>query len=175
MWGKKRSSSNLVEHGVKDLSKKPPFVQDFIMENGIKLTIRSYHTGFEGNYDIKGYGILKILAGDVLYFLDNKLHRKNGPAFIRKDELFIWALNGVVHRDGDLPAVESNDDKLKIYFKNGLKHRLNNPAEINGNKIEYWVNGIHYEDEEKFINESRSINIKDILSNDCELEFLKVG
>lgn len=175
MWGKKRTSSNLVEHGTRDLSKKPPFVEDFMMENGIKLTMRTYHTGFDGNCDITGYGKLKIQAGDVIYFLNNKLHRKNGPAFIRITELYIWVLNGVVHRDNDLPAVESFDDSLKIYFKNGLKHRLNNPAEINGKEIKYWVNGIHYDDEEKFINESRNINIKDILSNDCELEFLKVG
>lgn len=79
MWGKKRTSSNLVEHGSGDFRKTPPFITDNVIEDGIKLTIRTYTDTLEKiNIKIDGYGQIDIFGGDILYFLDNKLHRKNG-------------------------------------------------------------------------------------------------
>ena len=173
MWGKKRgSSSNLVEHGGKDLRKNPPFITDYVMENGIKLTIRTYTQNIEKcNIKIDGYGQIDIFGGDVLYFLDNKLHRKNGPSFIRKNDIYIWSINGKLHRDDDLPAYES--DSLKIYSINGYWHRINNPAYIENFKKEYWINGVQYKNEEKYINESRRTILDGILSGPpCELGLL---
>ena len=66
MWHGKRKSSNLVEHGRELLKTNPLYSEDFIMENGIRLTLRTYKldstikiSGFDENY--------KVLAGDVLY------------------------------------------------------------------------------------------------------------
>jgi len=172
MWGKKRTSSNLVEHGSGDLRKIAHFVTDNVMENGIKLTIRIYTENIEKcNIKIEGYGQIDIFSGDILYFLDNKLYRKNGPAFIRKNDICIWVINGKLHRDGDLPAYES--DSLKIYSKNGFWHRVNNPAYIEIFKQEYWINGVQYKNEEKYINESRRTILNDIFTEPpCELELL---
>jgi hypothetical protein len=54
-----------------------------------------------------------------------------------------WYLNGVLHRDYDLPAVVYNDGTKK-WYKNGKLHRDNGlPAveESNGKNYWYYKNG----------------------------------
>ena len=51
--------------------------------------------------------------------------------------------NGVLHRDGDLPAVISSRGDLE-YWKNGKRHRDNGPAVIRKNGVCSWYkNGVH--------------------------------
>ena len=51
--------------------------------------------------------------------------------------------NGVLHRDGDLPAVISARGDLE-YYKNGRRHRDNGPAVIRKNGVCSWYkNGVH--------------------------------
>ena len=51
--------------------------------------------------------------------------------------------NGVLHRDGDLPAVISARGDLE-YYKNGRRHRENGPAVIRKNGVCSWYkNGVH--------------------------------
>ena len=51
--------------------------------------------------------------------------------------------NGVLHRDGDLPAVISARGDLE-YWKNGRRHRDNGPAIIRKNGVCSWYkNGVH--------------------------------
>ena len=51
--------------------------------------------------------------------------------------------NGVLHRDGDLPAVISARGDLE-YWKNGKRHRDNGPAVIRKNGVCSWYkNGVH--------------------------------
>ena len=53
--------------------------------------------------------------------------------------------NGVLHRDGDLPAVISARGDLE-YYKNGRRHRDNGPAVIRKNGVCSWYkNGVHLE------------------------------
>ena len=53
--------------------------------------------------------------------------------------------NGVLHRDGDLPAVISARGDLE-YYKNGRRHRDNGPAVIRKNGVCSWYkNGVHIE------------------------------
>ena len=53
--------------------------------------------------------------------------------------------NGVLHRDGDLPAVISARGDLE-YWKNGRRHRDNGPAVIRKNGVCSWYkNGVHLE------------------------------
>jgi hypothetical protein len=64
--------------------------------------------------------------------------------------------NSVLHRDGDLPAIEWEDGS-KAYYKNSLMHRDNDlPAfvHINGSK-EYWKDGVEYCPQLKNQNTSR--------------------
>ena len=51
--------------------------------------------------------------------------------------------NGVLHRDGDLPAVISARGDLE-YYKNGRRHRDNGPAVIRKDGVCSWYkNGVH--------------------------------
>jgi hypothetical protein len=64
--------------------------------------------------------------GDKFYYLNNRLHREDGPAieFVGGDT--VWYLNGKRHRVGG-PAVETTSGTKK-WFYNGLLHRLDGPA-----------------------------------------------
>jgi hypothetical protein len=85
------------------------------------------------------------------YFLNDKLHRLDGPAIVYDDGSELWYKNSKLHRlDG--PAIErSNGDK--VWYKNGLCHRLNGPAieHTNGYK-EWWIEGkkIECDSQEEF-------------------------
>ena len=50
-----------------------------------------------------------------------------------------WFKDGKLHRDGDLPAVESNEGKL--YVKHGHTHRLTGPAVISSDGQAYFLMG----------------------------------
>ena len=129
MWNTRKKvavNSNMVEHLNGELRKNAPYKDDYIMENGVKLTLRTYIS--ESTIKIPGYNSVKIYGGDVIYLLNNKLHRINGPAFIRKHDLYIWLKDGKLHRDGDMPAVENESGNMKIYCKDGYFHRENGPA-----------------------------------------------
>ena len=53
--------------------------------------------------------------------------------------------NGVLHRDGDLPAVITARGDLE-YWKNGRRHRDNGPAVIRKDGVCSWYkNGVHIE------------------------------
>lgn len=115
-----------------------------------------------------------ISENGVMWHKNGKLHRKNGkPAIIRKltnekmynvinfqniednevlgnnfegwpkEEYFI---NGVRHRDFDLPAVNfGGKNEHKYWFKDGVMHRdTNKPSIINGNFHFYFKNGKLY-------------------------------
>jgi antitoxin component YwqK of YwqJK toxin-antitoxin module len=162
MWNKS-NNSDMVIHG-RELSKKGPFVEDQIRENGFTLTIRKYTS--DSTCQILGYDSnFKLQGGDVVYFLDGKVHRINGPAVICQGVLFIWAKNGKVHRD-DLPAVETQDDSLQIYYEDGFKHRVNGPAVISGNTKEYWIYNRQFIDEDEYVNESRGTILDFIFEED---------
>ena len=60
-------------------------------------------------------------------------------------EITEYYKNGVLHRDGDLPAVISARGDLE-YWKNGKRHRDNGPAVIRKNGVCSWYkNGVHLE------------------------------
>ena len=53
--------------------------------------------------------------------------------------------NGVLHRDGDLPAVITARGDLE-YWKNGRRHRDNGPPVIRKDGVCSWYkNGVHIE------------------------------
>jgi 5-methylcytosine-specific restriction endonuclease McrA len=79
--------------------------------------------------------------GNEYWLKDRKFHREDGPAVIRKiknKEIKEYYINGMLHRDNDLPAVEIIDKVRgftlsKWYFKNEL-HRDNDlPSYISKN------------------------------------------
>lgn len=61
-----------------------------------------------------------------------------------------WTLNGVLHRDGDLPALELVDG-TKLWYQHGKLHRgQDRPARIDGSGTRYWyVNDRAHRDHDK--------------------------
>ena len=55
--------------------------------------------------------------GDKRWFLNDKLHREDGPAVEHADGDKLWFLNGKIHRE-DGPAVECTDG-TKYWYLNG--------------------------------------------------------
>jgi hypothetical protein len=76
-------------------------------------------------------------------YLDGKLHRDDGPAWITRDGLVIWFCNGLQHRTGG-PAVMRPDGALEWYL-HGQRHRADGPAIIKSGRREqeqaWWLNG----------------------------------
>ena len=72
------------------------------------------------------------------YYLDDKLHRTDGPAEEYKSGTKIWFQNGLQHRIGGPSHEYSNGDKS--WYQNGLFHRLDGPAYecVSGNKFWYY-------------------------------------
>jgi hypothetical protein len=74
------------------------------------------------------------------YYLNNKLHRIDGPAEIWVTGTKEWWQNGKLHRD-DGPAVEYSNG-IKAWYQNGLRHRLDGPAiELSDGYKEWWIEG----------------------------------
>jgi hypothetical protein len=76
----------------------------------------------------------------IYYYLNDKLHRIDGPAKEYVDGEKHWYQYGELHRiDG--PAIEYADG-TKYWFQNGLRHRLDGPAlEWSHGHKEWWVEG----------------------------------
>ena len=89
----------------------------------------------------KGYEYLKYSDGTKVWYLNGKLHRPDGPAYIRSNGTKAWWLNGKLHRP-DGPAV-IYPTGTKLWRLNGELHRPDGPAIIrqDGTK-EWYLNGI---------------------------------
>ena len=83
-------------------------------------------------------GLIVDSIGDKRYYLNNLLHREDGPAIEWVSGHKWWYQHGYLHRlDG--PAVEwLHGDKC--WFQNGFRHRLDGPAyeDASGNKKWYF-------------------------------------
>jgi hypothetical protein len=60
---------------------------------------------------------------------------KNDAGYIEKE----WRVNGILHRNNDLPAVEEYD-RNEWHFQ-GKLHRIGKPAIITNTFAEYWIDG----------------------------------
>jgi len=88
------------------------------------------------------------------WYINGKLHRIEGPAYTYRSFPFPsqysteeWFVNGLRHRDNDLPAIISNN--AQEWFLNGNHHRENNqPAILNRFGYTQWfVNGKHHRED----------------------------
>ena len=91
-------------------------------------------------------GMMTEYDGTKAWYLNDELHREDGPALEYPDGNCRWYLNGKLHRvDG--PAVEWADGS-NDWFLNGKQHRVDGPAIefANGDKS-WFLNGeCHRED-----------------------------
>ena len=84
--------------------------------------------------------------GSKYWYLNNKLHRTNGPAVECPNgekawyKIKEWYKNGKHHRING-PAIEYADGS-KIWLKNGKVHRIDGPAiEYSNGSKEWYLNG----------------------------------
>ena len=92
------------------------------------------HKVVEGGkeYDIYEYD------GSKYWYLNDKLHREDGPAVEHSDGTKSWYLNGKRHRE-DGPAIECSNG-TKYWLLNGKYHREDGPAvEYSDGRVEYWI------------------------------------
>ena len=84
--------------------------------------------------------------GTKRWYLDDKLHREDGPAVEYTDGR-TWYLNGKLHRvDG--PAMEYYNGS-KYWFLNDKFHRTDGPAIELTSGTKYWfLNGVEYTEAE---------------------------
>jgi len=96
-------------------------------------------------YKLQGYDI-DADSDQVMWRLNDKLHREDGPAYIRADGDQEWYLNGKPHRT-DGPAVITAKGTQE-WWLNGKLHREDGPAVIyaDGGQA-WWLNDkLHRED-----------------------------
>lgn len=68
-------------------------------------------------------------TGVTYYFRDGKLSRDDGPAVDSPDGTIMFFQNGLLTRDGDLPAIISATGSM-FFFLYGVLHRADKPAVI---------------------------------------------
>ena len=118
------------------------------------------------NYDIRidGYG-------NKYYYVNNILHRENGPAIEHTNGSQSWYVNGKAHRE-EGPAIECATGD-KFWYKNGKLHREDGPAiEYSSGNKRWYLNGVNYKEKafkEKISSKGKTTNknkvIKTIGSN----------
>jgi len=87
--------------------------------------------------------IYQLSTGTRAWYVNGQLHRENGlPAVEGVDGSKWWYVNGQLHRENGLPAVEGVDGS-KWWYVNGQRHRENGlPAcEWADGAKEWYVNG----------------------------------
>lgn len=75
-------------------------------------------------------------VGNKYWYLNGKLHRKDGPAIERVDGDKYWYINGKLHRD-DGPAIEYADG-TKHWYIDGKMQRIDGPAMEHTCGTKYW-------------------------------------
>ena len=77
------------------------------------------------------------------------LHRDGDLPAVECDNWYkAWRKEGKLHRDNDLPAVEWTNE-YKAWNKEGELHRLTGPARIwSDGYVEYWIEGKKYTKEQ---------------------------
>lgn len=99
-WRKPNQNADMIDGGRNNLRKLPPYKEDKIMDNGTEVTIRTYtSTGQFNNSTFE--------QGDIIYLLNNKYHRVNGPAMILNTN------GGIVHRFW-INGIKYNDEESFI-------------------------------------------------------------
>jgi hypothetical protein len=97
-------------------------------------------------YRLQGYTI----AADserIIWLLDSKLHRTDGPARIWASGTQVWYQNGKLHRESGPARIWENGDQE--WYLNGKRHRTDGPARIWADGTRAWyLNGKQYTESE---------------------------
>ena len=114
----------------------------------------------ENYWDRENWLKVKRINNDTIFYLNEKLHRNDGPALIKFYENGVneraYYYNGKLHRNNDPAKIVTrvNGNILKeAYYFNGKIHRNNGPAvvwyhkDVSIKKENYFFNGIMFNPE----------------------------
>lgn len=76
-------------------------------------------SGFS-SYGKTGAYVIQETDGTTMWYLNDELHREDGPAFIEHDNTQHWYLNGLRHRT-DGPAIIYPDGRTSWYVNGGFR------------------------------------------------------
>jgi hypothetical protein len=82
-------------------------------------------------YEVRVYGV-----GTKYWYLNDELHREDGPAIEDAEGTKFWYFNGQRHRE-DGPAIEYRGGG-KYWYLNGKLHREDGPAIDCSDGSKYW-------------------------------------
>ena len=86
--------------------------------------------------------------GNKLWYLNDELHRIDGPAIEWADGSKSWYLNGKLHRE-DGPAIKNVLTHCEAWYLNDRLHRIGGPAvKYTDGEKEWWLNDKKYSLEE---------------------------
>ena len=84
--------------------------------------------------------ITKLSDDKLEYYVNDKLHRDDGPAVVYHSGSKFWYQHGRRHRE-DGPAIELWTG-TKEWFNHGVRHREDGPAIIwSSGLVEWWIDG----------------------------------
>ena len=87
----------------------------------------------------KGYECVVKPRGGRQYYYNGKLHRLDGPAYIRANGDGFWYRHGQRHRDGGSAMEWVKDPNQRHYYRNGKEHREDGPAVENRSGKNYFA------------------------------------
>ena len=109
--------------------------------------------------------------GTKYWYINDKLHREDGPAVEFANGTKYWYINDKCHRE-DGPAIEGANG-TKFWYINGKRHREDGPAIEYANGTKYWyINGKKYPDAQQWAKAMLQSKNKPAGSNDVQ-EFLR--
>ena len=117
---------------------------------------------------------VKVKENVTEWYLNNQLHREDGPALEYSNGDKYWYINGQRHRE-DGPAVEySNGDKE--WYINGKLHREDGPAmEFSNGTKKWYINGKRHREEEFNSRNKVELTLEEISSKfNIPLENLRI-
>ena len=108
------------------------------------------------------YNIKKDKYGATRYYVNNVLHREDGPAVYWFNKTQEWYKDGLRHRE-DGPAIEYADG-TKCWYKNGNVHRKDGPAiEYHNGEKRWYLNNKCYGHHNDFTVESWKFFVKTLI------------
>lgn len=88
----------------------------------------------------------EIVNGIKYHYVDDELHREDGPAIESEDGAYAWCRDGKYHRE-DGPAIK-NIEGTEFWYLNGKLHRENGPAVAYSNGNKFWFrDGFHHRED----------------------------
>jgi hypothetical protein len=116
-------------------------------------------------------GLIVDKYGTKRYYLNDFLHREDGPAIEWSNGDKEWRTYDQFHRK-DGPAIEySNGDKS--YWVNGKLHREDGPARDWDGEKEFWINGRLFLSEENYWKEIERIKSLNFILSSIKKELSK--